>query len=62
MKRSLSDNNLDMEDNLSDGDSNAIIGGINNIVGNLGNNNNRGQKRNRKEETIRLLIPSRVSE
>lgn len=59
MKRSHSDNNLDNESNHSDDETthSGSIGGSGN--GN-GNNNSRGPKRNRNEENIRLLIPSRV--
>lgn len=57
MKRAQSDNsNLDDESIHSDGGNNSSSGGG-------GNSNNRGgQKRFRSnEETVRLLIPSRVS-
>lgn len=52
---------------MNDGVNNLSSGGGSNASGNLNNNNNnnnnnnRGPKRSRKEETIRLLIPSRVS-
>lgn len=55
----MSENNSENEDLMSDG-MNVSSGGGSNSGGNH-NNNNRGQKRFRNEETIRLLIPSRVS-
>lgn len=61
MKRAMSENNSDGEDNLNDGANNLSSGGGSNASGNYSNNNNRGQKRSRNEEMIRLLIPSRVS-
>lgn len=60
MKRAMSENNSDGED-MNDGGNNLSSGGGSNASGNHSNNNNRGQKRFRNEETIRLLIPSRVS-
>lgn len=61
MKRAMSDNNSESEDNANDGSHN--MSGGSNASGNHSNhnNNNRGPKRSRNEETIRLLIPSRVS-
>lgn len=61
MKRAMSDNNSESEDNVNDGSHN--VSGGSNASGNHSNhnNNNRGPKRSRNEETIRLLIPSRVS-
>lgn len=61
MKRAMSENNSDGED-MNDGANN--LSGGSNASGNHSNNNNNnrgGQKRFRNEETIRLLIPSRVS-
>lgn len=60
MKRSMSENNSESEDNVTETGHNESVGS--NASGNhSNNNNNRGQKRFRNEETIRLLIPSRVS-
>lgn len=62
MKRSMSENNSESEDNIND--VNVSSGGASNASGNHSNSSNntsRGQKRFRNEETIRLLIPSRVS-
>lgn len=59
MKRAMSENNSENEDLMSEG-MNVSSGGGSNSGGN-NNNNSRGQKRFRNEETIRLLIPSRVS-
>ncbi|XP_055320981.1 heterogeneous nuclear ribonucleoprotein K homolog isoform X2 [Sitodiplosis mosellana] len=62
MKRSMSENNSDGEDNMNDGANNLSSGGGSNASGNYSNNNNnRGQKRSRNEEMIRLLIPSRFA-
>lgn len=66
MKRSHSENDLESEDNINDtaNSVNSGGGGSNASGGNQhsNNNNNRGgPKRNRNEEQIRLLIPSRVS-
>lgn len=60
MKRAQSDSNLE-GDSSPNGDASSGGGGSGiNTSGNY--NNNRGPKRHRSnEETIRLLIPSRVS-
>lgn len=65
MKRAHSENDLESEDNINDtaNSVNSGGGGSNASGGNQhsNNNNNRGgPKRNRNEEQIRLLIPSRV--
>lgn len=61
MKRSHSDNNLEDESNHS-GDGNNLSTGSGSQTGGSYNNNRGGLKRNRNEENIRLLIPSRVSD
>lgn len=64
MKRSMSENNSESDDNVNDGANNVSSGNVSNASGNHSNssiNNSRGPKRFRNEETIRLLIPSRVS-